>query len=313
MLSRTEERFTREARRWLAGFGTVDAEFLRQENVVEGDTAGDAKSVAQDEEDLPEQLTDEEVNKMVKENYPNFANPLDILELIAKQEQRPVNLFIDEADVGYKLVRDVLLSQLNKAVRSRVQVYPMTATPDGLFQLVDELKLNEHRDRLESYNFLRDMDWRAVPASPDLDLIGQLNAMLDTCPTELEPHDYLFVPSFFKKTDHIKAAEVLAKRGISALVINGDGYTFWRGGMPAPDELVPKKGAKSRLCADGGCRVAICTQCHPAAPLLDIIKHFRAKSPGPMALTGNGCLGRAITVHEPGLELTYALLARDTV
>ena len=211
-------------------------------------------------------------------------------------------IFVDEADKTLQVVESVLGARLQHPL---VDLYLITATSRRLFERFQCMRVHVNSVGLDSYMRMRSMTCEVVAPDPGDDaLLGDVRAMARAaCP--LPPGAFLFVPADHYTLSHESVATALAcEFHVNVLVINGRGYTTFAAGSAAPT-YHPKRAApcSTRACGSTGCRTCFPTE-------FDVIQRFKAASGAvPLALTGNACIGRAITCHTAAAAFTHGLLS----
>lgn len=219
-----------------------------------------------------------------------FRMLIEMLEYLERLSfSKPVNVWIDEADVSVKHWSGEYDFSQFRCVREMTLV---SATFDAVFDHYDRIRVMPFPETHPScYLGLRDCDLQSF----DADARGAgayVDAVLTAHPEMVKPGMKLFIPGDIERLSHTAIADYLMKRGCIVLVLNGETKAFLfpdgrRITVPLTlDEENPVEVSQvlSEMYTEYGMHVA------------------------PFAVTGQLCLGRGITFQSASFTFDYAII-----
>jgi hypothetical protein len=223
-----------------------------------------------------------------KARFRYLAEMLEILE--RAMFMKPVNVWIDEADVSVKHWSGAYDFTSFACVRKMTLV---SATFDSVFDHYGRIRVMPFPEtHPECYVGLRDCSFVAMDDAEGAGAASYVETVLSRNPELLRPGAKLFVPGDIERTTHDAIAKYLTARGAIVLVLNGlekafrfpDGTTVpiaLKASDETPDELSQVLAAK--------------------------YKEY-GMDKYPVAVTGQLCLGRGITFQSRDFTFDYAII-----
>lgn len=221
-----------------------------------------------------------------KKRFLYLVEMLDFLERLSFS--KPVNVWIDEADVSVKHWSEAFDFSRFRCVREMTLV---SATFDSVFEHYDRIRVMPFPEtHPECYLGLRDCDLQAFDAAGRA--AEYMDAVLTAHPELVKPGMKLFIPGDIERVSHNAIAEYLTKRGCVVLVLNGETKAFL---FPNGDRL------DIDLTLDE-------TNPTELSHVLAEVYAARALHKVPFAVTGQLCLGRGITFQSPSFTFDAAIV-----
>ena len=235
-------------------------------------------------------ITNDEVSMIVCcAHKARFQRLKELLEKLQKSRffDKPVNVWIDEADVSVKhwsgeydfssMVREVTL---------------VSATFDSVFDMYNRIRVMPFPETHPAcYRGLRDCDLKAFDA-PGMGAVSYMEAVLAEHPEMIAPGAKLFVPGEIKRDTHNAIAESLLKRNCIVLVLNGEKKAFlFPDGRRFDIDLTVDEENPAEL-----------------STILKDMYALHGMESYPVAVTGQLCLGRGITFQSRDFMFDYAII-----
>lgn len=196
-------------------------------------------------------------------------------------------IWLDEADKYTGFIDTTFLPLVEKY--ENVAVYCITATPKKLFTHYHSLNVFPLENTTSpEYHGWTDNNIRLVDFSSTC--IGFASYILDNMGMEhIQPGTKWYIPAEQKKRSHIAMKDVCVTRGFAVIIVNGDGIKLY---LPN-SELFVKKFKKDD-------------------ELNTIIKRIYDRyelHKYPLAITGNVCIGRGISIMSKDFMIDFAILS----
>ena len=222
-----------------------------------------------------------------KKRFAYLMEMLDFLERLSFA--KPVNVWIDEADVSVKHWSGEYDFSTRRCVR---EVTLVSATFDAVFDVYDRIRVmafeNTHP---ECYLGLRDCDLQAFDAE-DVSAAAYVNTVLTAHPEMLKPGMKLFIPGDIERKTHTAIAEYLTARNCVVLVLNGVEKAFrFPDGRILPVDVTLDEENPTELSR-------ILAETYAAHKMEQY----------PFAVTGQLCLGRGITFQSEAFTFDAAVI-----
>jgi len=194
-------------------------------------------------------------------------------------------IWLDEAD-KYPGFIDTTFRPLVEKYEN-VSVYCITATAKKLFDRYESLNVFPLENTTsEHYHGWSDNVLRFVDS--DTTCVGFAGHVLDNMGMELiKPGTKWYIPADHKKVTHMAMKELCVKRGFVTIVVNGDGIKFY---FPNREIVEFKKDDELN------------TIIKKAYREYDLHKY-------PLAITGNVCIGRGISIMSNDFMMNYGILS----
>ncbi len=194
-------------------------------------------------------------------------------------------IWLDEADKALNQIMNnfhPLCKQFNN-----VELNCLTATPDPLFKKFRSINVwaLEHTTS-DLYHGWKDNTIVVVsPRDTDHRTSCFVRKVLDENADKRLPGKFWYIPAERKKTTHDEVRDICITRGFAVFTVNGDGLRLSRPGLlesgqPEPDVIEDKN-------------VELKTQ------ILRMCAKYGVREKFPIALTGNICIGRGISIMSP--------------
>jgi hypothetical protein len=223
-----------------------------------------------------------------KKRFSHIADMLGILQLISYT--KPVNVWIDEADVSVKYWSgEFNFTKFNSVTKMTL----VSATFDALRPYYSGIRVMPFpKTHPECYLGLRDCKVEPCDA-PGKGAVSYLEAVLGSHPGLLAPKKRIFVPGDIERASHIAIKEFLIAKGCIVLVLNGETKAFF-----FPDD---RKQIDVPFTFD---------ESNPEEFSDFLAKTYRKKKMKrhPFAVTGQLCLGRGITFQSNGFTFDSAII-----
>jgi len=194
-------------------------------------------------------------------------------------------IWLDECDKAISFLDNTFIP-LVKA-HENVSVYCITATASRLFTKYGSMNVFPlENPTSENYHGWSDNILRFVDIAATC--VGFAEHVLDNMGKELiRPGTKWYIPAEHKKVTHIAIKDVCTKRGFATIIVNGDGIKLY---LPNLEMVVFKKDDE----------------------LNTIIKREYSKydlHKYPLAITGNVCIGRGISIMSEDFMMDYGILS----
>lgn len=218
-----------------------------------------------------------------------FAYLKEMLEFLKRLSfTKPVNVWIDEADVSVKhWSGDYDFSEMVR------EVTLVSATYDAVFDVYDRIRVMPFPDtHPECYLGLRDCDLQPFDAE-DLSAAAYVNSVLTAHPEMVKPGMKLFIPGDIERKSHFAISDYLTARGCIVLVLNGEKkeFRFPDGRSELPIDVTLDEENPTEL----------------SRTLAEVYAAHRMEQ-FPLAVTGQLCLGRGITFQSETFTFDYAVI-----
>lgn len=221
-----------------------------------------------------------------KKRFQYLTEMLTVLERLSFS--KPVNVWIDEADVSVKHWSGDFDFTRFRCVREMILV---SATFDAVFDHYARIRVMPFPEtHPECYLGLRDCDLQAFDAAGRA--AEYMDAVLTAHPELVKPGTKLFIPGDIERVSHNAIADKLTKRGCVVLVLNGETKAFL---FPNGDRL------DINLTLDEENPTEL-------SHVLAEVYAARELSKVPFAVTGQLCLGRGITFQSRSFTFDAAIV-----
>ena len=193
------------------------------------------------------------------------------------------NIWIDEVDANFNVL-EPFLAKCNEFEYAIKNITAISGTVDKLYEKFDSLNiipLGQTHD--ENYLGLKDHKWTLMEGASRPE--GYINSVLST--VKIPPKSRWYVPADIAKKSHQAVASMLVKYGMVAIILNGDGITTCEPGKPP----IIRKKEGGRLVSD---------------IFIDIVGKY---GDYPIAVTGNMCIERGITIMSEKFFFNFAILS----
>lgn len=221
-----------------------------------------------------------------KKRFLYLAEMIDFLDRL--NFSKPVNVWIDEADVSVKHWSGEFDFTRFRCVREMILV---SATFDAVFDQYDRIRVMPFPEtHPECYVGLRDCDLQAFDAPGRA--AEYMDAVLTAHPELVKPGTKLFIPGDIERVSHDAIAEYLTKRGCVVLVLNGETKAFL---FPDGERLTIDLSLDEE------------TPTELSAVLAEVYAE-RNLHTMPFAVTGQLCLGRGITFQSRAFTFDAAIV-----
>lgn len=218
-----------------------------------------------------------------------FLYLTEMLEFLERLNfAKPVNVWIDEADVSVKHWSGDFDFTRFRCVREMTLV---SATFDAVFDHYARIRVMPFPETHPGcYVGLRDCDLQAFDASGRA--ADYMNAVLAAHPELVKPGMKLFIPGDIERVSHNAIAENLTARGFCVLVLNGERKEFiFPNGERLPVSLVLDEENPTEL-----------------SSIVAEVYTSRTLETMPFAITGQLCLGRGITFQSRSFTFDAAIV-----
>ena len=195
------------------------------------------------------------------------------------------NIWLDEADKFIKFIDNTLIPIVEK--NSNINVKLITATPETLFVKYGEVNvLPLENTTSEYYHGWEDNHLRIIGGKESL--VDYAEHVLKTVASELViPGSKWFIPAATKKRSHVAIVEMCVEQNMACMCVNGDGIIVT---MPNKEMFKYKKTKELNV-------------------MLIEYYEFHQLARFPLAITGNLCIGRGISIMSEQFMLDYAILS----
>ena len=224
----------------------------------------------------------------------NSRRIADINELINRLEKLNMydftfKIWLDEADKFTKAISEIFRPLADKF--QNVFVNCITATPGRLFSKFKNMKvLPIEKTTSPQYHGWNDNNIKIMENNTET-TEGFVNEVIETLKkngNKPSPGTKWFVPAESKKMNHNKIKDILVKHGFAVFVVNSNGLSLT---IPGNDcEFIEKK----------------------SKVLNEQLREMLAKhdcSNFPIAVTGNVCIGRGISIMSPNFMFDHGIMS----
>jgi hypothetical protein len=218
-----------------------------------------------------------------------FLYLVEMIEFLERLNfSKPVNVWIDEADVSVKHWSGDFDFSRFRCVREMTLV---SATFDAVFDHYDRIRVMPFPEtHPDCYVGLRDCDLQAFDAPGRA--AEYLDAVLTAHPELVKPGMKLFIPGDIERVSHDAIEKKLGARGFCVLVLNGERKEFvFPNGEKLSVSLVLDEENPTEL-----------------SNVLAEVYASRKLHEVPFAVTGQLCLGRGITFQSRGFTFDAAIV-----
>ena len=194
-------------------------------------------------------------------------------------------IWLDEADKFTGFIDNTFLPLVKEY--ENVSVYCITATPKKLFTHYHSLNVFPLENTTSpEYHGWTDNDLRLVDFPSTC--VGFAEYVLDNMGMDhIQPGTKWYIPADYKKTTHIAMKNVCVKRGFAVIIVNGEGIKLY---LPDREIIEFKKDDE----------------------LNTIVKRIYDRyelHKYPLAITGNVCIGRGISIMSKDFIMDYGILS----
>ena len=226
----------------------------------------------------------------------NGKRAVDIKTIITNINQSPYTankfvfkVWLDEADKFTHFINDVFFP-LTKT-QGNVEVFCLTATPDPLFNKYKGMKVFPlENTTCSSYHGWNDNDIKILE-NPGGSTTSFIQDVLEeqSKKGKILPNTKWFIPADVFKRTHNMIKAICQSKGFAVFVVNGDGITLARPGVTEDVGPIDKnKELNTQI-------LEMCTEYN--------------LSQYPIAITGNICIGRGISIMSPEFIFDYGILS----
>jgi hypothetical protein len=230
------------------------------------------------------------------------ANKTRIVQLDACMQQLTqyrYSIWIDEADKTFTSERNIEYIQKWLLRENVMKITFITATPLRLFQDYQHMKIYAMQNTYmeNAYQRLEDCDC-IIENFPEEDTFPYLQSVIEKHKSSLQNGQCWFVPGDFTKHSHELIKDFLIKKRISVILINGDHKSVY---------IVEKNDKNRWICNEITIRDDIRTPEELAVVCGNIYERYHLHEKI-VAITGNICISRGITISSPKMMITHAII-----
>lgn len=233
----------------------------------------------------------------------NHTRIIQISELINKLTDWNFSIWIDEADKTFVSDENILKIQEWKLKSNVDKITFITATPKKLFEKYTEMYVYPLCETFDSekYNSI-DRCNILIENSNSSNTILYIESILDKNSSMIQKGQSWFIPGDFRKRSHEEIRDKLLRKGFAVILINGDEKSL---NMKMFDKKT-KKWIKQKIMIRNLIRnpdelSVLCGNIYEEYHLQDTV----------VAITGNMCISRGITISSPKMMITHAILPPD--
>lgn len=200
------------------------------------------------------------------------------------QDQFIFKIWLDEGDKFIKPINTTFKRLVDEY--DNVSVYCITATPKKLFDVYKQMNvLPIEKATSPNYHGWNDNDITLVDHVAGNEFVRHV---LDKCAKELiVPGSKWFIPAGYQKKYHNAVKDICVERGIATFIVNGDGIKLY---LPNKTFHIYDKDEELNT------------------KIIKIYKdHFLENYP--LAITGNICIGRGISIISEDFMIDYGILS----
>jgi hypothetical protein len=217
------------------------------------------------------------------------VNDLNKLLDMIKNTDYKINIWIDEADRSLKLFREYFHRWNNNNYINKVSL--ITATPRQIFSAFYNIKIYKFRKCYDSKIYHRFVDNKFYFVNHDSETIEDyIEHVLDN--NKIKSNSNWLIPGKFYVKSHNSICKLCLKRGFSVIVINGSGFKLYKN---KKDVIIYDK-----------------TKSSPTELFKKVYKEENLAN-CKLAITGNSCISRGITIQSTGFIIDNAILSHHIV
>ena len=233
----------------------------------------------------------------------NHTRILQISQLVNELSEWNFSIWIDEADKTFVSDENVLKIQEWKSKSNVDKITFITATPKKLFDKYTEMyvyPIDETFDS-EKYNSIDRCNIFVEDENTSNTLL-YIESILNKNSTMIQKGQSWFIPGDFRKRSHEDIRDQLMKKGFAVILINGDEKSL---NMKIFDKKT-KRWIKQKIMIRNSIRnpnelSVLCGNIYEEYHLTDAV----------VAITGNMCISRGITISSQKMMITHAILPPD--
>jgi len=236
-------------------------------------------------------LVDDVTNLVCCTNATRITDVDKIIRRLNKSKQQRgkyiFKIWLDEADKFVTPIKKNFIPLL-RDLNDSVELKCLTATPDTLFKKFQGINVFplEHTTT-DVYHGWNDND-KQIFTNECGTTAGFVDQILDTHGDLIVPGTNWYVPADREKRNHNLIKTILNGYGFAVFVVNGDGLKLSIQGMPDITEDKNKELNKQ---------------------ILEMCNKFKILGKYPIAITGNICVGRGISIMSKDFIFDYGILS----
>jgi hypothetical protein len=197
-------------------------------------------------------------------------------------------IWLDEADKFTNFITNTFIPLISSC--ENTHMYFITATPDALFRTykgMNVFPLDETTG--ENYHGWKDNDIKIVTNDAD-DTEKFVHDVLTINRDLIQSGTKWYIPAGYKKTSHYMVKSICIATGMAVFVVNGDGLQLV---LPGMEVIVEEKTDELNN------------------QIMKLYKKYGLHN-YPVAITGNLCVSRGISIMSPKFVFDYAILCSCT-
>ena len=196
-----------------------------------------------------------------------------------------IKIWLDEADKYIKDINGHIYPIMKKY--DDVELYSITATPEKLFNKFKELRVFAiEKTTCQNYSGWIDCEITRI-CGISMSTIEFALWCIEDKKEYFTPGTMWYIPSDYTKESHVEMADALVENGFAVMTINGDGITL---NIPDKANILMKKEQEINKIIE------------------DLYKSHNLND-YPVAITGNTCVSRGITIQSEFKMFTGAILS----
>ena len=194
-------------------------------------------------------------------------------------------IWLDEADKFPNFIQNTFVPLVDE--HEDINIYCITATPKILFDKYDWMNvLPLEKSTTDNYHGWLDNDIRLIEC--EYDSVQFISHVLNKIAiAEIKPATKWFIPGESRKASHYKIKDLCVKLGFAVFVVNGDGLKLY---LPTLELFEYEKDI----------------QLNDKIRYLYVEKNLHKY---PLAITGNICIGRGISIMSNDFMIDFAILS----
>lgn len=195
-----------------------------------------------------------------------------------------INIWLDEADKYLKYISEYIIPTMKKF--NNVNLYCLTATPEKLFKKYKKINVFPLKDTFDEH-YVGWLDNKINILNLNVSTPEFVSHVLNKCGIDLKPGQKFLIPANVNKKSHEKVSDICLQKNMLTIVINGDGIKTTN-----PITRIVKTFKK-----DNELNIILSRLINE----LELNKY-------PVAIIGNICIGRGISIISENFRLTHAIL-----
>lgn len=203
------------------------------------------------------------------------------------REKFVFKIWLDEADKFDKFIAKKFIPLIES--HNNVQIFCLTATPKTLFDKFKHMNVMPIEKTTSPHYHGWEDNKRTIIDNTTFSTEGFIHHVLTENSETIKAGTKWYIPAERKKVSHRTTRDILVKKGFAVFVVNGDGLEL----------TLPNKPEQSML---EGKTEQLNTQ---------IMRLYRENNleQFPVAITGNVCIGRGISIMSPDFIFDYGILS----